>query len=171
MTHSIDDLHVTVTHQFDASARTVWTALSDPAVTREALPAVRSVEPEDGLATDGRGGTELMAGEHTIEEGERYAATIAAPLDRVTAEFDTYVTVAEHRFPNIAGAVGGDGELGSFDARTELAVEETASGCRVEWSVTANVAGDVAAVGEKKLQPVLAREADRYFETLETIVQ
>ncbi|WP_435359480.1 CoxG family protein [Haloarchaeobius sp. DFWS5] len=171
MPHSIEDIHVTVTHQYDARPRAVWTVLSDPAVARDALPAVRSTETaSDGLVPDGLGAGSVVTGEESIEEGERYAMVIASPLDRFPTEFQTYATVGEHRFPRLAVAIGGDGDHGSFDARMEVEVEETPTGTTVEWSLVANVAGEVAEVSERAIQPVLAREADRYFEAIETLV-
>ncbi|WP_435359482.1 SRPBCC family protein [Haloarchaeobius sp. DFWS5] len=173
MPRSIEDIEFSVSSTVSADPHVTWVAISDTARLRETLSVMSDFEHVSAGRPMTDGGTVADAGamsaptQQAIAAGETYTATLSAPVERLPMSFDTYCTVEDHCFPCMVATVGGDGAMGSFDARAVLTVADHPEGTEIEWSARAGVAGPLAGLGESAIQGLVTYIVEDYLDRLD----
>jgi len=126
---------------------TAWAALQDPAVLRECIPGCQAVERVDD---------------------DQYRMTLAAALGPVRATFRGKLAIADAVPPeSYTLRFEGEGGVAGFargEAKVRL-VED--AGTRLEYSVTSQVGGKIAQVGNRLVDSAARKLAEEFFTAFE----
>lgn len=166
----------------DVTTEEVWLALSDPVMIKKALPGCQFLLQVENENPDFE---ELAAGapdedpsilpeadpedvaSRAFEEGERWAALMQLSVGSVEPRFETVVTIDEREFPEMAASGEGNSSDSSFEMNSGMTLAETEAGVDVNWWAEADVFGRIAQTGQRMINPVAQRVANRFFGEVE----
>ncbi len=125
----------------------VWEALDDPAVLKEAIPGAESVEAQGGGV---------------------FRAVVRAKIGPISARFSGLVARREEDYPR-GFTLSGEGQGGAAGfakgaARITLAAEEGGRTTRLSYEVEASVGGKLAQIGQRLIDAAAAKLARQFFE-------
>lgn len=161
---------VTVDRTLDADRVTVWRATADPALTEACLPGceeLRSEERPRDPTDDPLDAALDRPSERTFDAGETFEAELGIGAAGITLSYEVDVTVTEREFPEMRVEGEAGGEDGGFDTRATLTLSETEDGTEAVWHAEADVSGRAASIGAERLEPVVERVANGYFDAVE----
>jgi carbon monoxide dehydrogenase subunit G len=129
-----------------------WSALTDPAMLKAAIPGCEAFEPE---------------------AGNRYRIVMAAALGPVRARFHGHVSVEDVvaaesyrlRFEGEGAAAG----FARGDAQVTL--HDDAAGTRLAFDAQAQVGGRMAQVGSRLVDPAARKFIDAFFTSFERLLR
>ena len=131
---------------------TVWAALNDPQILRASIPGCTSMT---GNPLDG------------------FEAVVTQKIGPVKATFKGAVNISDivegHSY-RIAGH-GKGGPAGYAHGSANVTLEDTDSGTRLGYEVTAKVGGKIASLGERLIDRVAKQLADKFFENFQNAVE
>lgn len=127
-----------------ASRETVWKALNDPAVLKQCIPGCQSI---------------------TRHSDTELAAVVQVALGPLKVKFKGKVKLSDLKPPTsyrIAGT-GDGGFSGSAQGGANVRLEDTPEGTRLIYDVDAHVAGKLATMGARFIDPVARKLAGEFF--------
>jgi uncharacterized protein len=138
------------TRRFKVSRERVFAALTDPHELSELVPGVERVE---------------------VESEDEWIAVMRLPFGRgVNLKLDMHVT---DRRPDEHARLIAWGK--SFGARISVATEfelvDDGDGTELDWTAEVGLAGLLAGIGGRALEPVVRREAERTLDRLDKRLQ
>jgi len=134
-----------------ASRETVWKALNDPAVLKQCIPGCKSIT------------------KHSDTDME---ATVTVALGPLKVNFNGKVKLSNLNPPNsyrISGQ-GSGGFAGNASGGADVKLETVPEGTRLVYDVDAQVAGKLATMGARFIDPVSRKLAGEFFETFARVV-
>jgi hypothetical protein len=157
------------------SPEDAWIVLSDPIAVRDALKGCRYItkieddefnfddyEPDEDVETLPDADPEAVAA-RAFEAGGVYAALMQVGVGSVKPRFETRVTIEERAFPRMVATGGGDASGSSFEMESWMEIEETDDGSIVRWGTEADVAGRIAQLGGRVMNPVADKIVSNFF--------
>jgi len=158
-----------------------WVMLSDPVAVRNALTGCKYVtpiegddfdfdayEPEEGLETLPDADPEVVAA-RSFEEGRTYAALMQISVGSVKPRFESRITSEdrdEEAYRMVASGRGNASDS-TFEMESWMDIDETEDGSRIEWGAEADVAGRIAQLGGRVINPVAERIVNNFFGNIE----
>jgi carbon monoxide dehydrogenase subunit G len=140
--------HLAVTQQ------QAWDALNDPEVLKVCIPGCDKVE---------------ATGEN------QYVVAVAVRVGPVAARFNGKIALADVQAPNSYklnfDGQGGPAGFGKGSAEVNLAPPAEGAGCELSYSVTAQVGGKIAQVGQRLVDGVAKSMADDFFKRFDDEMQ
>ncbi|WP_435348481.1 CoxG family protein [Haloarchaeobius sp. HRN-SO-5] len=158
----------------------VWVMLSDPIAIRNALPGCKYItpytedfsfdtyEPEADVETLPEADPDVVA-ERVFVEGQEYAALMQVGVGSVKPRFESRITI-EERDPDEHRMVAtghGDASDSTFEMRSQMEITGTETGSRIEWETEADVAGRIAQLGGRVIDPVADKIVNKFFSNIE----
>lgn len=155
-----------------------WMVLSDPIAVKQALRGCQYITrmdetfgfedyepPEDPPTLPEADPADVAA--RAFEEGETYAAVVQLGVGSVKPRFESRITIDERAYPRMVATGRGSASGSSFEMESWMEVEGTEAGCRMEWGAETNIAGRVARLGSRMLQPVANKVVNDFFDEIE----
>lgn len=127
-----------------ASREVVWKALNDPAVLKQCIPGCQSI---------------------TKNSDTDMAATVQVALGPLKVKFNGKVKLTDLKPPSsyrISGQ-GDGGFAGSASGGANVKLEAVPEGTRLSYDVDAQVAGKLATIGARFIDPVARKLAGEFF--------
>ena len=157
-----------------------WVMLSDPIAIRKALPGCRYItpldddfsfdtyEPDEEVQTLPEADPEVVAA-RAFEEGEEYAALIQVGVGSVKPRFESRITIEERNPETYQMVATGHGNASdsTFEMRSWMEITETETGSKIEWETEADVAGRIAQLGGRVINPVADKIVNKFFSNIE----
>lgn len=155
-----------------------WMVLSDPIAVKQALRGCQYItrmdetfsfedyEPPEDPPTLPEAEPEAVA-ERAFVAGETYAAVVQLGVGSVKPRFESQITIDERDYPRMVATGRGSASGSSFEMESWMEVAETETGCRMEWGAETNIAGRVAQLGSRMLQPVANKVVNDFFDEIE----
>lgn len=155
-----------------------WIMLSDPVAIRKSLRGCRYItpmdddfnfdefEPEPDLATLPEADPDVVA-DRAFEQGQTYAALMQVGVGSVKPRFESRITIEEREFPRMLATGTGNASNSRFEMESWMEVGETDDGARIEWGAEADVAGRLAQLGGRVIDPVATKIVNDFFGTIE----
>ena len=140
-------MRVEGTRAFDAPAERVWSVLNDPAQLAQTLPGIESFE---------------------VVDENHWTAAVKIPLGlgglKLRFKFEkTEARAPEHARLRASGQ--GIGAMISLDTRFDLSPDGERTSMR--WEADVRVAGQVGAMGQRVLQPIVNQQVENVLSSLE----
>ncbi|MFD0917069.1 CoxG family protein [Pseudahrensia aquimaris] len=138
-------------HIIPADRETVWMALNNPDVLRQAIPGCKELE---------------QIGENQL------AAKVVAKVGPVKATFKGEVTLENIVAPESYTITGeGKGGIAGFaKGGANVKLTEVEGGTQLDYSVDAKVGGKLAQLGSRLIDGTAAKLANEFFENFSEIV-
>jgi carbon monoxide dehydrogenase subunit G len=157
-----------------------WIMLSDPIAVRNALTGCRYITPMDDdfsfdtyeeaedLETLPEADPEVVA-ERVFKEGEVYAALLQIGVGSVKPRFESRITIEERDAEDHRMVATGRGNASdsSFEMRSWMDSSETEAGSKIDWGAEADVAGRIAQLGGRVINPVADKIVNNFFSNIE----
>jgi len=144
-------MKVTGERQFDASLKTVWQVLNDPAQMAKTMPGVESFD---------------------IQDERHWRAHVKIPLGlgglRMSIDFEK-VEEREPDFAKLHAKGNGVGAVLNMDTSFNLA--EADGGTSMKWEAEVHLLGPVASMGQRVLQPIVNQQVSHVLAALDKQVQ
>ncbi|MFT3986732.1 SRPBCC family protein [Aestuariivirga sp.] len=134
-----------------ASRETVWKALNDPAVLKQCIPGCKSIT------------------KHSDTDME---ATVTVALGPLKVNFNGKVKLSNLN-PPISYRISGQGSggfAGNASGGADVKLETVPEGTKLIYDVDAQVAGKLATMGARFIDPVSRKLAGEFFETFASVV-
>jgi len=146
-------MEMTGEYRISAPRETVWRALNDPAVLKQAIPGCEEIEKLSD--------TEMTA-------------KVVAKVGPVSAKFGGKVTLSDLDPPNgykISGeGTGGAVGFAKGGAVVKLTPDETGQGTILTYTVNAAVGGKLAQIGARLIDGTARKLADEFFGKFSALV-
>jgi carbon monoxide dehydrogenase subunit G len=131
------------THEIPAPRQRVWDAFLDPELLRQAMPGCDKL---DAIGDD------------------QYKATMKVGIAAVKGTFEGKVRLSDKKAPDsYRMAVEGSGGPGFVRGEAAIALSDTESGTRVDYTADVQFGGLIAGVGQRLLGGVSKMMADQFF--------
>lgn len=159
-----------------------WIVLSDPVAIRKALKGCQYITPMDDdfnfdeyeppadQETLPEADPEVVA-ERAFVEGQRYAALMQIGVGSVKPRFETTVTIQKRDDENFEMTATGEGDASgssfSMDAGMRIHELGDGEGSRIEWWTEADIAGRIAQLGSRVINPVANKIVNNFFGNVE----
>jgi carbon monoxide dehydrogenase subunit G len=145
-------MELTGTRQIAADRATVWAALNDPAILKEAIPGCQEMSgnPDDG-----------------------FEATVKQKVGPVSATFKGAVqlsNVVVGESYTITGE-GKGGAAGFAKGGADVRLEDAEGGTLLTYDVKASVGGKLAQLGSRLIDGFAKKMADQFFENFKNAVE
>jgi len=131
-----------------------WDALNDPAVLKTCIPGCDKVEPTGD---------------------NQYAVGVTAKIGPVSAKFNGKILLSDVNPPNsytiTFDGQGGAAGFGKGTSRVTLSPPAEGQGCQLSYSVTAQVGGKIAQVGQRLIDGVARSMAEDFFKRFDDEMQ
>lgn len=130
---------------------TVWTALNDPEILRQAIPGCESFE---ALSDDS------------------YKATVASKIGPVQARFNGTVKITDKDPPNgyILSGEGSGGAAGNAKGSARVHLVPIPEGTRLNWDADAQISGKLAQIGSRLVESTANMMAGQFFNRFEQLL-
>lgn len=131
-------------YRIPAPRETVWAALNDAEILKQAIPGAEEVEKTSDTS---------------------FAATVKAKVGPVSAKFKGNVTLSDIDAPNgytISGE-GKGGAAGFAKGGAKVALADDGDGTLLTYEVTATVGGKLAQIGQRFIDTTAKKMADEFF--------
>ncbi len=137
-------MKMTGEHRIDAPRETVWAALNDPEVLKQAIPGCQEIEK--------------------VSDTE-FTATVKAKVGPVSATFKGAVTLADLDPPKgytISGQ-GKGGAAGFAKGGAKIRLDEDGAATVLHYEVNAQVGGKLAQIGSRLIDATAKKMANDFF--------
>jgi carbon monoxide dehydrogenase subunit G len=136
---------------FAAPRATVWQILNDPASMAQTMPGVESFDVHD---------------EH------RWTANVKIPLGLGGLKMKVDMEKTEEREPEFAQmAIKGQGVGAMLNMVTSFTLSDAGQGTAMKWAAEVKLAGPVASMGQRVLQPIVNQQVQHVLNALDEQVQ
>lgn len=134
-----------------ADRQTVWEALNNPEVLRQAIPGCQSLDAEDDT---------------------HLTATVGVKIGPVSAKFNGKVELQDIVVPESYTLVGSGsgGAAGSARGEAKVKLQDHDEGCLMTYHVDAAVSGKLAQLGQRMIDPVARKLAEQFFDRFAELV-
>src|SRR5581483_2172447 len=136
---------------FDAPRATVWSVLNDPSSMAKTMPGVESFD---------------------VHDDRRWTANVKIPLGLGGMKMKVDMEKTEEREPEFAKmAIKGQGVGAMLNMETSFTLSEAGAGTLMRWSAEVKLAGPVASMGQRVLQPIVNQQVGHVLGALDEQVQ
>jgi carbon monoxide dehydrogenase subunit G len=144
-------MRVEGTKSLGASRERVWAVLNDPARMARLMPGVESFD---------------------VMDERRWRANVKIPLGLGGLRLSIDMEKTEEREPEFARLHAKGNGLGAIlDMDTSFELSEGAGGTDMRWEADVRVAGTVASMGQRVIQPIVNQQVSNVLTALEREVQ
>mgnify|MGYP002623752615 CR=1 FL=1 len=137
-------MEMTGQHRIEAPRQTVWAALNDPDILKQAIPGCEEIEKTSDT---------------------EFTAKVKAKVGPVSARFGGAVTLSDLDPPNgytISGE-GKGGAAGFAKGGAKVRLEEDGAATILHYDVKAQVGGKLAQIGSRLIDSTAKKMADEFF--------
>jgi uncharacterized protein len=133
---------------FDAPRATVWAVLNDPASMAKTMPGVESFD---------------------VHDERRWTANVKIPLGLGGLKMKVNMQKTEEREPEFAVMqIKGQGVGAMMNMETRFNLSDTeGGGTAMKWAAEVKLAGPVASMGQRVLQPIVNQQVQHVLGALE----
>jgi uncharacterized protein len=136
---------------FAAPRATVWQVLNDPSAMAQTMPGVESFD---------------------VHDDKRWTANVKIPLGLGGLKMKVDMEKTEEREPEFAKmAIKGQGVGAMLNMQTSFTLSEAESGTSMHWAADVKLAGPVASMGQRVLQPIVNQQVQHVLSALDEQVQ
>ena len=136
---------------FQAPRAIVWRVLNDPASMAKTMPGVESFD---------------------VHDDRRWTANVKIPLGLGGLKMKVDMEKTEEREPEFANlAIKGTGVGAMLNMETSFTLGEVGEGTSMHWSAEVKLAGPVASMGQRVIQPIVNQQVKHVLDSLERQVQ
>jgi carbon monoxide dehydrogenase subunit G len=137
---------------FAAPRATVWHVLNDPASMAKTMPGVESFD---------------------IHDERRWTANVKIPLGLGGLKMKINMEKTEEREPEFAALhIKGQGVGAMLNMETNFELSDaTGGGTAMKWSAEVKLAGPVASMGQRVIQPIVNQQVQHVLNALDVQVQ
>jgi carbon monoxide dehydrogenase subunit G len=136
---------------FNAPRATVWEVLNDPTAMAKTMPGVESFD---------------------VHDANRWTANVKIPLGLGGLKMKVDMEKTEEREPEFAKmAIKGQGVGAMLNMVTSFTLSEAPEGTAMQWAADVKLAGPVASMGQRVLQPIVNQQVQHVLGALERQVQ
>jgi carbon monoxide dehydrogenase subunit G len=137
---------------FAAPRATVWQVLNDPSAMAQTMPGVESFD---------------------IHDDRRWTANVKIPLGLGGLKMKVDMEKTEEREPEFAAMqIKGQGVGAMLNMQTKFELADAAEGgTAMKWAAEVKLAGPVASMGQRVLQPIVNQQVQHVLSALDTQVQ
>ena len=136
---------------FNAPRAVVWQVLNDPSAMAQTMPGVESFD---------------------VHDADRWTANVKIPLGLGGLKMKVDMHKTEEREPEFAKmAIKGQGVGAMLNMETSFTLSETGEGTAMKWAADVKLAGPVASMGQRVLQPIVNQQVQHVLGALEAQVQ
>ena len=136
---------------FAAPRGTVWEVLNDPTAMAKTMPGVESFD---------------------VHDDKRWTANVKIPLGLGGLKMKVDMEKTEEREPEFAKmAIKGTGVGAMMNMETSFDLRESGDETAMKWSAEVKIAGPVASMGQRVLQPIVNQQVQHVLNALDQQVQ
>ena len=136
---------------FEAPRATVWKVLNDPASMAKTMPGVESFD---------------------VHDDRRWTANVKIPLGLGGLKMKVDMEKTEEREPEFAKmAIKGQGVGAMLNMVTSFKLSDAGEGTAMKWAAEVKLAGPVASMGQRVLQPIVNQQVQHVLNALDEQVQ
>jgi carbon monoxide dehydrogenase subunit G len=136
---------------FAAPRATVWQVLNDPASMAKTMPGVESFD---------------------VHDDRRWTANVKIPLGLGGLKMKVDMEKTEEREPEFAQmAIKGQGVGAMLNMVTSFTLSDAGEGTAMRWAAEVKLAGPVASMGQRVLQPIVNQQVQHVLNALDQQVQ
>jgi uncharacterized protein len=141
-------LKVSGERTFAAPREVVWTVLNDPTAMAASIPGVESFD---------------------VQDEQHWKANVKIPLGLGTLGMTLNMEKVEQREPELARlAIKGEGMGSMLNMTTAFGLsEDGGSRTKMDWEAEVHLAGPVAAMGQRVLQPIVNQQVQQVLSSLD----
>jgi carbon monoxide dehydrogenase subunit G len=144
-------VNVSGKRDFTAPRAEVWRVLNDPASMARTMPGVESFD---------------------IHDDRRWTANVKIPLGLGGLKLKIDMEKTEEREPEHAKlSMKGTGVGALLNMQTSFDLTEAAGGTSMQWTAVVRLAGPVASMGQRVLQPIVNQQVQHVLAALDREVQ
>ena len=144
-------MNVSGDREFAAPRATVWQVLNDPASMAGTMPGVQSFD---------------------VHDADRWTANVKIPLGLGGLKMQIDMTKTEQREPEFAKLqIKGKGVGAMLNMETSFELSDAAGGTAMKWTAGVKLAGPVASMGQRVLQPIVNQQVQHVLGALDQQVQ
>jgi carbon monoxide dehydrogenase subunit G len=139
------------TKQLSAPRERVWSVLNDPARMAKLMPGVESFD---------------------VIDDRRWRANVKIPLGLGGLRMSIDMEKIEEREPEFARLhAKGNGVGALLDMQTSFRLSEGAAGTDMRWEADVKIAGTIASMGQRVIQPIVNQQVSSVLAALEREVE
>jgi carbon monoxide dehydrogenase subunit G len=136
---------------FAAPRQTVWQVLNDPAAMASIMPGVESFD---------------------VHDDRRWTANVKIPLGLGGLKMKVDMEKTDEREPEMAVMkIKGQGVGAMMNMETRFNLSEADGGTKMHWAADVKLAGPVASMGQRVLQPIVNQQVQHVLGALDKRVQ
>jgi carbon monoxide dehydrogenase subunit G len=144
-------VNVSGEREFAAPRADVWRVLNDPASMARTMPGVESFD---------------------VHDDRRWTANVKIPLGLGGLKLKIDMEKTEEREPEHAKLnMKGTGVGALLNMQTSFDLSDAAGGTSMQWSAVVRLAGPVASMGQRVLQPIVNQQVQHVLAALDREVQ
>jgi uncharacterized protein len=136
---------------FAAPRGTVWEVLNDPSAMAKTMPGVESFD---------------------VHDEKHWTANVKIPLGLGGLKMKVDMEKTEEREPEFAQmAIKGQGVGAMLNMVTSFTLSDAGGGTAMKWAAEVKLAGPVASMGQRVLQPIVNQQVQHVLNALDQQVQ
>jgi len=136
---------------FAAPRGTVWEVLNDPSAMAKTMPGVESFD---------------------VHDEKHWTANVKIPLGLGGLKMKVAMEKTEEREPEFAQmAIKGQGVGAMLNMVTSFTLSDAGGGTAMKWAAEVKLAGPVASMGQRVLQPIVNQQVQHVLNALDQQVQ
>ena len=136
---------------FAAPRTTVWQVLNDPAAMASIMPGVENFD---------------------VHDDKRWTANVKIPLGLGGLKMKVDMEKTEEREPEMAVMqIKGKGVGAMMNMETKFELADDAAGTKMNWAAEVKLAGPVASMGQRVLQPIVNQQVQHVLTALDEQVR
>jgi carbon monoxide dehydrogenase subunit G len=136
---------------FAAPRQTVWKVLNDPAAMASIMPGVESFD---------------------VHDDKRWTANVKIPLGLGGLKMKVDMEKTDEREPEMAVMrIKGQGVGAMMNMETKFQLSDQGDGTTMHWAADVKLAGPVASMGQRVLQPIVNQQVQHVLGALDKRVQ
>ena len=136
---------------FAAPRGTVWEVLNDPSAMAKTMPGVESFD---------------------VHDEKHWTANVKIPLGLGGLKMKVAMEKTEEREPEFAQmAIKGQGVGAMLNMVTSFTLSDASGGTAMKWAAEVKLAGPVASMGQRVLQPIVNQQVQHVLNALDQQVQ
>jgi uncharacterized protein len=144
-------VNVSGEREFAAPRAEVWRVLNDPASMARTMPGVESFD---------------------IHDEKRWTANVKIPLGLGGLKMKIEMEKTEEREPEHAKlSMKGTGVGALLSMQTSFELTDAAGGTSMQWTAVVRLAGPVASMGQRVLQPIVNQQVQHVLAALDREIQ
>ena len=138
--------------EFSAPVRTVWTVLNDPGSMAATMPGIESFD---------------------VKDDRHWRANVKIPLGLGGLKMKIAMNKTEEREPEFAAmSIKGQGVGAMMNMQTKFDLSDAdGGGTAMKWAAEVKLAGPVASMGQRVLQPIVNQQVQHVLGALDLQVQ